>query len=364
MAENPGTAAPDQPPRTPGVLARLDAGDVHRAVRALPRNRQQDLARILRVPLTALTEAPTAAALLRRRARRMKRDLLSRLGRDVIAVCAAETVDALGDRAGDPSVDDLLGVLDPIVGAWGTRLVALLLAATVDGDFPARQACEHLLDHDPRFALDALGPEQIDEARRRAGARVRAPEDDGDRATKRDERRRRQEQRARQPTRSARLARPAVRQRYRRRAEAQPPGEEAPAAEPVTPGPPGSGATELPRRRVRVTGRFDGVRYDDLLVGAVVVAFVAFRDPDTGEPGGKHRPCVVIATCSGDRLVVRPCYSEGGRQSRNWRSVRISDPRAAGLDRNGYVSSAEYAVPRSRVTGPIGRLTREDWNML
>ena len=35
------------------VLERLDADDVHRAVRALPKKRQQDLAKALRGPVMA-----------------------------------------------------------------------------------------------------------------------------------------------------------------------------------------------------------------------------------------------------------------------------------------------------------------------
>ena len=79
---------------------------------------------------------------------------------------------------------------------------------------------------------------------------------------------------------------------------------------------------------------------------------------------GKHRPCVVIAASGADQLVVRPCYSEGGLQSRTWTSVLITDPRAAGLEKGGYVSSEECAVDRTDIGDLIGWLAREDWNML
>jgi hypothetical protein len=113
-----------------------------------------------------------------------------------------------------------------------------------------------------------------------------------------------------------------------------------------------------------VVGTFKDVRYDDPLIGATVVAYIPFNDPEDGHLTGKHRPSVVIAAAGADQLVVRPCYSEGGLQSRTWRSVEIKDPRAAGLDKGGYVSSEEFAVDRTDIGDQIGRLAREDWNML
>ena len=70
------------------------------------------------------------------------------------------------------------------------------------------------------------------------------------------------------------------------------------------------------------------------------------------------------SACAGDRLVIRPCYSEGGMRSRDWRSVPVTDAIGAGLDRDSYVGSEEHAVDRSDVAPPIGRLSRTDWNAL
>ena len=117
-------------------------------------------------------------------------------------------------------------------------------------------------------------------------------------------------------------------------------------------------------RRVNVAGSFKDVRYDDPLIGATVVAYIPFEDPEDGHPTGKHRPSVVIAASGADQLIVRPCYSEGGMQARTWRSVQITDAHAAGLVKGGYVSSEEFAVDRSDIGDQIGWLAREDWNML
>ena len=67
-----------------------------------------------------------------------------------------------------------------------------MLAATVDGDFPARAVCERALDEDPRFALDALGSVQVDETRTTvAPAPKETPEE---RAAKQEQRRQRKQQ--------------------------------------------------------------------------------------------------------------------------------------------------------------------------
>ena len=91
-------------------------------------------------------------------------------------------------------------------------------------------------------------------------------------------------------------------------------------------------------RRATVVGNYDGLDHDDELIGAVVHVFIPFRDPTAEGEDGKMRPCVVIAACAPDSLVVRPCYSEGGARADDWRSVRVTDPRAAGLDKNSYVA--------------------------
>jgi hypothetical protein len=196
--------------RTLAVLERLTVDDVHRAARALGQRRRQDVAKSLHVPVVTLTESPTAATIVRHRARTMSRGTISGLGRDLVAGCGDDAVDALGDASSDPSDDDLAGVLDGLVDTWGAPIVAVLLAATADGDFPARDVCLRVLDRDPRFALDALGPEQVD-------GPVAAPQasevavDDAEQEAKREARRvRRQEQKAKAKP-------PTGRPKYRKR---------------------------------------------------------------------------------------------------------------------------------------------------
>src|SRR6478735_496249 len=148
--------------RTIPVLARLTSADVHTAAKALPSKAQQQLARAVGVPITVLTSSGNAAEIVRRHARRFDPLKAAALGRDLADACVGETIVALGDHHDRPSYDDLLGVLDPICARWGVRLVALMLAATADGDFNAAEVCAQMLDEDPRFALETLGPVEPD----------------------------------------------------------------------------------------------------------------------------------------------------------------------------------------------------------
>ena len=283
--------------------------------------------------------------------------------------CVGETIVALGDHHDRPSYDDLLGVLDPICARWGVRLVALMLAATADGDFNAAEVCARMLDEDPRFALDALGPVEPDVPA--PVARPPAPTvSDDELAAKRDQRRlRRESKKAKQPAKRA-DAPPSYR---RKRAPESPPTGASEAsragtgsAEPPPPTVQGRPVPPppAPMRRANVIGKYDDLRHDDKMIGAVVHVFIAYEEPTAEGEDGKRRPCVVIAACAPDSLVVRPCYSEGGARAEDWRSVRVTKPAAAGLDKNSYVADEELVVDRTKA-GPVrGRLHPDDWNAL
>jgi hypothetical protein len=353
--------------RTAPVLSRLTSDDVHRAARALPSKTLQQLARTVGVPISVLTSAGNAADLVRRRARRLDTANVSALGRDLAASCVADTISALGDRHDDPSYEDLLAILEPISARWGVRVVALMLAATADGDFNASAVCARLLDEDARFALDAIGPEQEASTRATIGTSTpTATAGEAEIEAKREQRRQRREaKKAKQPTKRA-----STRSYRRTRGDAPADTPAEPLADPRA-GSPALTVESRPRsteaaplRRVTVVGKYDDLRYDDDLVGAVVDAFIPFRDPTLEVEDGKTRPCIVIAACAPESLVVRPCYSEGGARAGDWRSVRVTDPLAAGLDKNSYVSTEEVVVARAEVLPVRGWLARGDWNAL
>ena len=117
-------------------------------------------------------------------------------------------------------------------------------------------------------------------------------------------------------------------------------------------------------RPATVVNNYVGLDRDDALIGAIVPAFIPYGEPNSEGEEGKMRPCVVIAGCAPDSLVVRPCYSEGGARAEDWRSVRVSDTRAAGLDKNSYVDIHEYVIERAHAEPILGWLARDDWNAL
>ena len=321
------------------------------------------------VPITVLTSSGNAAEIVRRRARRFDPLKAAALGRELADACVGETIVALGDHHDRPSYDDLLGVLDPICERWGVRLVALMLAATADGDFNAAEVCARMLDEDPRFALDALGPVEPDTPA--PVARPPAPTaSDAELAAKREERRRRREsKKAKQPAKRA-DAPPS----YRRKRAPDTPSAGASErtvvdattlAEPPPPTVQGRPVPpSAPMRRANVIGKYDDLRHDDEMIGAVVHVFIAFEETTADGEDGKRRPCVVIAACAPDSLVVRPCYSEGGARADDWRSVRVTKPAAAGLDKNSYVADEELVVDRTKAGPARGRLDPDDWNAL
>ncbi len=108
-------------------------------------------------------------------------------------------------------------------------------------------------------------------------------------------------------------------------------------------------------------GDFGALERSDELVGRIVFAEVVFDGPVAG---AKPRPCVVVAASGRDHLVVRPCYSEGGRRAGDFRAVPITDLDEAGLDRATFVSYEERRIARSDVKGEFGWLPTVDWNQL
>jgi hypothetical protein len=353
--------------RTMPVLARLTSSDVHLAAKALPSKAQQQLARSLGVPITVVTSSSSAADIVRRRSRRLDAPNAAALGRELADACVGETIVALGDHHDDPSYEDLLAVLDPVVARWGARLVALMLAATADGEFNAAAVCARMLEEDPRFALDALGPVEPDAP----APTIRTPQptvSDAEVAAKREQRReRRASKKAKQPAKRAET--PTYRRK--RAPDTAPddakgrPAHGSSTVEPRAPTVQGRPVTtSVPMRRATVIGKYDDLGYDDEMVGAVVHVFIPFKVPTDDGADGKRRPCVVIAACAPDSLVVRPCYSEGGARADDWRSVRVTKPRVAGLDKNSYVDNEEFVIARAQAGPARGWLDRDDWNAL
>jgi hypothetical protein len=368
MTEEPKTEEPGDDSRTVQVLARLTSPDVHQAAKALPSKSQQQLARSLGVPISVLTSSGNAAELVRRRAHRLETRKASALGRDLAEACVVETIAALGEHHDHPSYDDLLGVLEPICARWRARLVALMLAATADADFNAAAVCARVLDEDPRFALDTLGPVEQDSPAAPIGAPAPTVTDADLEAKRQQRRQRRESKKAKQPAKRAEA--PSYRRRRgpasKESVEQKSAGHRATASErlPFTAQGHPVSTSSASMRPATVVGSYEELDHDHELIGAVVHAYIPFRDPTPDGEEGKMRPCIVIAACAPDSLVVRPCYSEGGARAEDWRSVRVTDTLAAGLDKNSYVSTQEFVIERVQAEPIRGWLARDDWNAL
>ncbi|HEY3672026.1 MAG TPA: hypothetical protein VGN51_13900 [Acidimicrobiia bacterium] len=340
-------------------MARLQPDDVRAACADLTQGELNELAQVADVPRVVLVRDASGARILRSRARRSVRtlkiivELLVRPTRDLV-------IAALGDgRSEDPSYDDLVSVLPDAVDRDGARRVALLLAYAVDDTWAAAELCRRLLETDDRFVPDALG-EPVDDDIEASPPRPSPPKvaEVGEQArpkrTKADRRKRTPAQ--------------APPPRYKKKRPSRPSSDEDASPEATTADPPpvtmNGGAIRADaheRRAIRLVGSYRDVDRDDPMVGRVVLAEVVFDGPISG---GKVRPCVVVAASGRHDLVVRPCYSEGGRRAEDFRAVPVSDVRQAGLDRSSYVSHDEQRIPRSAVADELGWLSVADWNQL
>lgn len=142
--------------RVSAVLATFDASAVHRATAALPPDDLAPLASVLGVPRRLLLEDAAAARVLRRRTLSLAPGVRPEVALMLAAACNDDTVSALGPRHEDPTIEDMIDVLDAIVESHGANAVALMLAAYVDSAAPCAAVFAELLDTDARFALGAL----------------------------------------------------------------------------------------------------------------------------------------------------------------------------------------------------------------
>jgi len=341
------------------VLERLTPDDVRAACGDLTQGELTDLAQVAGVPRVVLVRDSSGARILRNRARRNTRtlkivvELLVRPTRDLV-------IAALGERSEDPSYDDLVSVLPDAVARDGARRVALLLAYAVDDKWAAADPCRRLLETDDRFVADALG-EPVDDDVETTPPKSSRALPTGAEAEQPRPKRTKADKRKRTPPQT-----PPPRYKKKRLSGAATDDDAPPQT--TSADPPAvtvNGAAFRPdvhaRRMIRLVGTYRDLDRDDDLVGRMVLAEVVFDGP---VPGGKVRPCVVVAASGRDDLVVRPCYSEGGRRAGDFRAVPVSDVKQAGLDRITYVSHDECCISRSAVTGELGWLPVADWNRL
>ncbi|MEN3273006.1 MAG: PemK-like, MazF-like toxin of type toxin-antitoxin system [Actinomycetota bacterium] len=336
------------------ALFAVDPEAVRDGIRRLPNAVSAAVHTAASVPFPALGRQADS----RRALRRVKDLTLVVTVADAVAQpCLEVTLDLLGDAADDPTVEQLRAVVPTITEQFPMPIVRLMFASVAVSDAVAADKCDEILrddlpapepaDDEPTATTEsptvASRPaETSDEVRDARRARRRAQQED---------KRKQQEARARgqQALRDAKRARPST----------APTGEadETPATRP---------SPEVTRRDAQLTPeQAKEFAIDDTLVGSVLIAVVPFDDDGPAQPGPqqKRRPCIVIGT-SPSQLLVRPCYSEGGLQSRRWQSHPLRDWVAAGLDRATFVEDDARVISRIDAGDPLGRVSTEDWNAL
>ena len=339
-----------------GVLA-VDAESLRVAVRSLPRSVSAALHAAAGTPFPALGRLPDPTRPLRRVS---DVHLLVAVAEGVAQPSLDLAIELLGEAADDPTIEQLRAIMPELVERFPLPMVRLLFASIAIGNAPAADKCDEILVHDlPALDVAEDGDGADDEASDPAdtsSARDTTAANDEVRETRRA--RRRAQQDARRKQQDARARGEQARRDATRRASHTVTPAHVPHDDRVV--------VDVTRRVPQLTAEqakeFDA---DDDLVGSVVIALVAFDDESPAQPGPqqKLRPCIVIGA-STSQLLVRPCYSDGGRQSRRWQSHELRGWVAAGLDRPTWVEDAARVVARADAADPVGRVTAEDWNAL
>ncbi len=298
--------------------------------------------------------------------------------------CLADTIEALGEAAEDPSREQLVAALDQVRADYSDVTIAVMLATVAGAQMAASDLCFEILVVDPRFGVSASLPSEGSGADPEKGpeagdapadtARAYRAEPDAEAQAQKEARRLRKRQEADERRKRQEAGRRAADQarRARKQGRAGPSAGAGRTGESILPAPTAS-APRLTRRANLTPAQREVFDAADPWVAGVVVAWVPFDGdgPDAadeaGDPGspvdGKDRPCVVVAGSS-DLLLVRPGYSEGGVKSRDWRSVPLRHWRRAGFDRPTWVDFEMRSVPRQDVLAPRAWLDPDDWNAL
>jgi hypothetical protein len=164
--------------RMGAALMALDDDALRHGLEHMSEKTRSELAGQLQLPRATMHLGDALIPLVRRKLHTVSpdRQLQAAFG---LSECANdETVESLGERAEDPSLDDLREVLPPVVEAHGAPLVTAMLAAYSASNAPCRPVMRELLEIDDRFvigsavAVDAPAPAiavfkpVIDEAKR------------------------------------------------------------------------------------------------------------------------------------------------------------------------------------------------------
>lgn len=387
---SPTITARDRAVLLAAALTRVDDAALRAGMDAL--STRTDIPRAVVNAMAALRRrGPVASAV----GRPQYRAVLPYLATAVSEDCLAQTIEALGDHADDPSKEQLLEALGSVGESHSDATIAVMLASVAVSDMAASDLCFEVVTGDDRFGLadlalasaedggatsvaaeDAVRPETDENTSASSGISAEQ------RAARRERRREAAEQRRRRQEATQRAEERVRSRRKQSRAAA------SPALDRSSPSPSPSeterAVPSLVRRPTLTPSELKEFDAGDPLVGALVFVWVPFTVDDeernsgdgldgqgpAGSDGGpneggngKRRPCVVIAVAP-DQLLVKPCYSEGGRKGRDWTSVPVREWRRAGLDQPTWIGAETIRLTRPTTLQSLGRLTVADWNAL
>ena len=310
--------------------------------------------------------------------------------------CLAQTIEVLGDHADDPSKEQLLEALGSVGESHSDATIAVMLASVAVSDMAASDLCFEIITGDDRFGLTDLALASAEDG---GGATSVAAEDavppetdentsasseiSAEQRAARRERRREAAERRRRRQQATQRAEERVRSR-RKQGRAVAPLSLDRSSPSASPSETERAVPTLVRRPTLTPSELQEFDAGDPLVGALVFVWVPFTVDDEERHGGdaldgqglaasdggpneggngKLRPCVVIAVAP-DQLLVKPCYSEGGRKGRDWTSVPVREWRRAGLDQPTWIGAETIRLTRPTMLQSLGRLTVADWNAL
>ena len=135
------------------ALMALDDDALRHGLEQMTEKTRSELAAQLQLPRATMHLGDALIPLVRRKLNTVSpdRQLQAAFG---LSECANDdTVESLGDRAEDPSLDDLREVLPAVVDEHGTPLVTAMLAAYSASNAPCRPVMRELLETDERFVI-------------------------------------------------------------------------------------------------------------------------------------------------------------------------------------------------------------------
>ena len=144
--------------RMAAALAALDDDTLRDALAHMSEKSRQEVSSHLQMPRATMYLGDALVPLVRRKLHNAAADHQLQVLFALAAGANDQTIEALGDRAEDPTRDDLLEVLPAVIENHGITVVTLMLTGYAASDAPCRPVMREILDTDDRFVIGAPIP--------------------------------------------------------------------------------------------------------------------------------------------------------------------------------------------------------------